>query len=121
MDDPYWWKGWGYYRKNFTVESRLEGQRITVEFDGVQKYSKVYLNGEYLGDHKGGFNSFYFDLTPFIRFGEENTLAVAVSNRRDDVNRIPPMSAGNWNVYGGIYRDVRLTIKNRLYIPFQGS
>jgi len=120
-DDPYWWKGWGYYRKHFQVATHLDGKKIEVEFDGVQKYSIIYLNGEYVGDHKGGFTSFYFDLTPFIRFGEENVLAVAVSNRRDDVNRIPPMTAGNWDLYGGIYRDARLVIKDRLHIPYQGS
>lgn len=120
-DDPYWWKGWGYYRKHFTVSKTLTGKKITVEFDGVQKYSRIYLNGEYVGDHKGGFNSFYFDLTPFVRFGEDNVLVVAVNNRRDDKYRIPPMTAGNWDVYGGIYRDARLVIKNKIYIPFQGS
>ena len=120
-DDPYWWKGWGYYRKHFQAASSLEGKKIEVEFDGVQKYSRIYLNGEYIGEHKGGFTSFYFDLTPFVRFGEDNVLAIAVSNRRDDIYRIPPMIAGNWNVYGGIYRDVRLVVKDRLHIPFQGS
>ena len=120
-DDPYWWKGWGYYRKHFTPSKALSDKKITVELDGVQKYSRVYLNGEYVGDHKGGFTSFYFDLTPFVRFGSDNVLVIAVSNRRDDKHRIPPMTAGNWNVYGGIYRDARLLIKDKVHIPFQGS
>ncbi len=120
-DDPYWWKGWGYYRKHFSVSEELEDKMVTVEFDGVQKYSRIYLNGHYVGDHKGGFNSFYFDLTPYIHFGRDNLLTVAVNNRRDDIYRIPPMYAGNWDVYGGIYRDARLVIKNRIHIPYQGS
>lgn len=120
-DDPYWWKGWGYYRKRFVVAEALREQLITIEFDGVQKYARIYLNGAFVGDHKGGYTSFYFDLTPLIRFGEENVLVVAASNRRDDPLRIPPMTAGNWNVYGGIYRDVRLVAKNKIHIPYQGS
>ena len=120
-DDPYWWKGWGYYRKHFTLSEVLTDKIISVEFDGVQKYSRIYLNGEYVGDHKGGYTSFYFDLTPFIRFGEDNVLVVAVNNRRDDKYRIPPMTAGNWDVYGGIYRDARLVIKNKIHLPYQGS
>jgi hypothetical protein len=120
-DDPYWWKGWGYYRKHFTVSEEQADKKVTVEFDGVQKYSRIYLNSEYLGDHKGGFTSFYFDLTPFIRFGKDNVLVMAVNNRRDDKYRIPPMTAGNWDVYGGIYRDVRLVIKDEVHIPYQGS
>lgn len=120
-DDPYWWHGWGWYRKHLIIGKELQGKKIFVEFDGVQKYSKIYLNGTLLGDHKGGFTSFYFDLTDYIKFGEANVLAVAVSNRREDKFNIPPMNAGNWNLYGGIYRDVRLVIKDAVHIPFQGS
>lgn len=120
-DDSYWWYGWGYYRKKFSIDHSLKDKKVFVEFDGVQKYSKVFLNGMYLGDHMGGFTSFYFDLTEKINWEGENVLTVLVSNRRNDENQIPPMTAGNWNVYGGIYRDVRLVVKNKIYIPFQGS
>lgn len=120
-DDAYWWYGWGYYRKRFHIDKSLRGKKVFIEFDGVQKYSLVFLNGKYLGDHKGGFTSFYFDLTDFINWDGDNLLTVIVSNRRNDANRIPPMTAGNWNVYGGIYRDVRLVVKNNIHIPFQGS
>ncbi len=65
----YWWNGWGWYRKRIVISEELRGKRIFVELDGVQKYARVYLNGTLLGDHKGGYNGFYFDLTPHIRFG----------------------------------------------------
>ena len=71
-----------------------------LEFEGVQKYCKVWINGKYLGDHKGGYGSFDFDLTEFVIPGKENVLAVAVNNTRTDKFRIPPMAAGNFNVYG---------------------
>jgi hypothetical protein len=74
-----------------------------------------------LGDHKGGFNSFEMDATDAVKFGEDNVLIVAVNNALNDKWKIPPMNAGNWVVYGGIDRDVRLVIKNKVYIPFQGS
>jgi beta-galactosidase len=121
-DDSYWWYGWGWYRKRFVIDPAMRGKRLFVEFDGVQKYSRVYLNGVFIGEHKGGYNSFCFDLTGHARFGEANLLAVRVSNRRDDnFGGIPPMHAGNYNVYGGIYRDVRLVFKDPLHIPYQGS
>jgi len=120
-DNPYWWNGWGWYRKRFEIGKNLNNKRIFVEFDGVQKYCKVWINGKYLGDHKGGYGSFDFDLTPHLLPGKENVLAVAVNNKRNDQYRIPPMAAGNFNVYGGIYRDVRIVIKENLYIPMQGS
>ena len=120
-DDPYWWKGWGYYRKHFSVDQSVHGQKIFLELDGVQKYSRVYLNGKFIGDHKGGYNSFSFELTPFIQIDKDNVLVVAVNNTRSDKYRIPPMTAGNFDVYGGIYRDVRLVVKNNVYFPYQGS
>ena len=120
-DDPYWWNGWGWYRKHFIINSCSDYERVFVEFEGVQKYCRVWINGNYLGDHKGGYGSFDFDITPFVKAGEDNLLAVAVSNRMNDEYSIPPMSAGNFDVYGGIYRDVTLVLKNNLYIPMQGS
>ncbi|NJK94219.1 MAG: hypothetical protein HC905_04130 [Bacteroidales bacterium] len=78
-------------------------------------------NGKFAGEHNGGYASFSLDISRFVIFGEENIIAVAVNNTRNDEYGTPPMSAGNFNVYGGIYRDVRLVIKNKMYIPFQGS
>lgn len=120
-DNPYWWNGWGWYRKRIVIGNEYKDSKIFFEFDGVQKYSKIYLNGKLLGDSKGGFNSFEMEATDAVKFGEENILTVAVNNALNDKNKIPPMNAGNWVVYGGIDRDVRLVIKNKLYIPFQGS
>ena len=120
-DNPYWWNGWGWYRKRIDIGREYAGRRIRFEFDGVQKYARIYLNGKYLGDHKGGFTSFYADATDAVNFGGENILAVAVQNSLDDKYRIPPMNAGNWAVYGGIVRDVRLVVTDPVNVPFQGS
>ncbi len=120
-DNPYWWKGWGWYRKHFVVNPDIINRKVFIEFEGVQKFCKVWLNGNYLGDHKGGYGSFDFDITQYIKPGKDNLLALAVSNKMNDEFRIPPMAAGNFNVYGGIYRDVTLVLKDNLYIPMQGS
>jgi len=117
----YWYYGWGYYRKHFTLKKKLNTDRIFIEFEGVMKYCKVYLNGQYLGEHKGGFNAFYFDVTDKIEANKDNILTVAVNNRLNDKHRIPPMQSGNQTHSGGIYRDVKLVVKNDVYIPFQGS
>lgn len=120
-DNPYWWTGWGWYRKHFTINREYSGRKIFVEFEGVQKYCKVWINGQYLGDHKGGYGSFDFDLTGIVKPGEDNVMAVAVNNRQKDEFNIPPLAAGEFDVYGGIYRDVTLVLKDNLYIPMQGS
>ena len=120
-DSPYWWDGWGWYRKRIEIGNEFASKKIYLEFDGVQKYSKIWVNGKYLGDHKGGFTSFYFDITDAVKFGGNNVIVVAVNNSLNDKYQIPPMNAGNWAVYGGIVRDVRLVIKDKLNIPYQGS
>lgn len=120
-DSSYWWNGWGWYRKHFSVNRSQTGRKVFIEFDGVQKYCKLWMNGNYIGDHKGGYSSFSLDITDHVRFGEDNVLALAVNDRQADSFHIPPMAGGDWDVYGGIYRNVRLVITNPLYIPFQGS
>lgn len=120
-DDPFWWNGWGWYRKHILIGKQYQPQKIYLEFDGVQKYSKIWFNGKLIDEHKGGYTSFYVDVTDAVRFGEDNLLAVAVQNSLKDQYSIPPMNAGNFDVYGGIHRDVRLVIKNQVNIPFQGS
>ncbi|MGC1392196.1 MAG: sugar-binding domain-containing protein [Bacteroidales bacterium] len=120
-DNPYWWMGWGWYRKHFSISREFSDCKVFIEFEGVQKYCKVWINGKYLGDHKGGYGSFDFDITEYVKPGEDNVLAVAVNNRQKDEFRIPPMEAADFDVYGGIYRDVTLVLKDKLFIPMQGS
>ncbi len=120
-ENPYWWLGWGWYRKHFSINPEYSGRKVFIEFEGVQKYCKVWLNGKYLGDHKGGYGSFDFDISDVIKTGGDNILAVAVNNRQKDDFKIPPMIAESFDVYGGIYRDVKLVVKDKLFIPMQGS
>lgn len=70
------WKWIGWYRKHFTVPATDAGKQIFVDFDGAMASAKIYLNGKYVVTWRYGYNSFRMDLTPFIRPGEENILAV---------------------------------------------
>jgi beta-galactosidase len=83
-DDSYWWYGWGWYRKRFTIGTQYASRLVAVEFDGVQKYAKVYLNGLLVGEHKGGYTGFSIDVTRHVKFDRANVLAVQVSNRREE-------------------------------------
>ena len=120
-DNPYWWNGWGWYRKRFTVNPQYSAKKVFVEFEGVMKYCKVWINGKLVGDHKGGYGAFDFDITDKINQGKENILVVAVSSRKNDQFKIPPMASADFNVYGGISHDVTIVLKDKLYIPMQGS
>ncbi len=119
--ETYWWTGWGWYRKHFSVSTGYADFKAFLEFEGVQKYCKVWINGKYAGEHKGGYGSFDFDITGYLKAGEDNVIAVAVSNLQKDEFRLHSLTEGIHNVSCGICRDVRIVLKNKLYIPMQGS
>ncbi len=103
------------YRKSFTVDQKNKGKRIFVDFGAVMTYAEVYLNGQFVGNHKGGYTPFSCDLTDHVKFGEENVLTVKVdSTERPD---IPPFGhVIDYLCFGGIYREVDLRIVDPFYI-----
>lgn len=104
--------GVGWYRKWLTVPAEHEGGRLYLLFDGVYRESSVYLNHFFLGRHGSGYTSFYYDITDFVRMGEENLLAVRVDARRHE---------GWWYEGGGIYRHVRLMRTPAVHFPPWGT
>ncbi len=105
--------GVGWYRKTFTVPKKQEGKRFLVDFDGVYWNSEVWLNGQSLGKRPSGYISFRYDLTPHIRYGQPNVLAVRVDNSQQPNSR--------WYSGSGIYRNVRLVIANPVYVDLWGT
>jgi beta-galactosidase len=103
------------YRRRFKLPAVARGKRVFVDFEGVMTASKVWLNGAYLGEYKGGFTPFSFDLTPHIDWDGENVLAVEVdSSERPD---IPPFGYEvDYLTFGGIYREVSLRIVSPTFI-----
>jgi beta-galactosidase len=103
------------YRRRFRLPAEARGRRVFVDFEGVMTASTVWINGVNLGEYKGGYTPFSFDLTPHIDFAGENVLAVDVDSReRAD---IPPF--GNqidYLTFGGIYREVWLRIVPTTFI-----
>lgn len=111
------WQGICYYRKFFTVPSGGSRKHIALQFDGAMHQADVYLNGEHIFTHLGGFLPFYINISKQIKWGRENILLLKLDNR--DNAAIPPgkpIKDLDFNYYGGIYRDVRLIIKEPLYI-----
>lgn len=97
------------YRKKFAVSPNLQEMRLFVDFDGVMCYAKVFVNGQFVGEHKGGYVPFSVEITQYVEYGEaeSNLLVVYVdSTERAD---IPPFGGEvDYLCYGGIYRDVTL-------------
>ena len=89
------------------IQSDIKGKKIFVDFDGVYMDSEVWINGTSLGKRPYGYISFRYDLTPYIKFGQKNVIAVRVDNSEQPNSR--------WYSGCGIYRNVWLTIANPIH------
>jgi len=100
-----YYRGVCTYKKNFDRPVMEEGQRLYIEFRGVNSSCKVFVNGKEAASHDGGYSTFRADITDLLT--EKNELKVEVSNEPND--RVYPQRA-DFTFYGGIYRDVYLVI-----------
>ncbi len=114
------WRGTVWYRKHFKIEKEDEQKKVFIEFESVRQIAEVFINGVYLGKNQTGFIPFGYDLTPYIKFGEDNVIAVKVNNDRGDHFRKNAPLVWNhehWHpTHGGIYRNVFLYTMDPLHI-----
>jgi beta-galactosidase len=103
------------YRRHFKLPEEARGKRVFVDFEGAMTASTVWINGTSVGEYRGGYTPFFFELTPHLDFAGENVLAVALdSNERAD---IPPFGDEiDYLTFGGIYREVFLRIVPATFI-----
>lgn len=99
-----YYRGPGWYRCTMKVRAQAD-QRYFLRFEAASEVADVYLNGSWLGQHRGGFGAFAFEITTNLSVGGDNLLAVRVNNARQP--DLAPVS-GDFNVYGGLYRPVHL-------------
>src|SRR6266540_102554 len=105
--------GVGWYRKSFVVPRSDSGKLVFVEFDGVYRNSEVWINGQYLGKRPYGYSSFQYELTPHLRYGARNVIAVRVDNSQQPNSR--------WYSGSGIYRHVRLVTTDPVHVDQWGT
>lgn len=103
------------YRRHFRLPLELKDRRVFVDFGGVMTTATVWINGERLGEYRGGYTPFSFELTPHVDWHGDNVLAVEVdSTERKD---IPPFGGEiDYLTFGGIYRDVTLRVVPNVFI-----
>lgn len=104
-------RGIGWYRKHFEISGKDIDRVVIIEFDGVYQNSDVWINGIHLGNRPYGYVNFYYDLTPYIKTGD-NVIAMRVDNSKEPNSR--------WYPGSGIYRHTWLTITNKLHIDKYG-
>lgn len=115
------WRGTVWYRKHFKIPSEDSSKKVYIEFESVRQIADVYINGIHLGTNVMGFLPFGYDLTPYLKFGEDNVIAVKVNNDRksDDFRDNDPLvwNHEHWHpTHGGIYRNVFIHIMDPLHI-----
>jgi len=105
-------QGVGWYRKKLNITTTDTGKNIYLDIDGAMSYAMVWLNGNLVGGWPYGYNSFRLNLTPYLKFGGDNQLAIRVDN---------PNYSARWYPGGGIYRNVWLTKMNALHVAHWGT
>jgi beta-galactosidase len=110
-------RGVGWYRLHFAGPAAASGRRTYLQFDAANSVSAVYLNGQRLGQHRGGFAAFRYDASAALRPGD-NVLAVEVDNSA--VADVPPLSA-DFTFFGGLYRDVHLISVSDLHVDLDDA
>jgi len=106
--------GIGWYRKTFVMPASAKGKFVAISFDGVYRNSEVWINGHYLGKRPYGYSSFQYDLSSYLNYGnEKNVIAVRVDNSQQPNSR--------WYSGSGIYRNVWLTVTDKLHIAYNGT
>jgi len=104
--------GIGWYRKTFNIPQNKSGKKVYLYFEGVYNRSEVFINGHSLGKRPNGYISFAYDATPYIKYGEDNTIAVRVDHSMSADSR--------WYTGSGIYRDVWLVYSDPVHIAQWG-
>lgn len=104
--------GVGWYRTTFEAPAFAPGKKAFIQFDGAMSHAQVYVNGQKVGYWPYGYNSFYFDITKYLRAGAKNTLAVRLEN-------LPESS--RWYPGAGLYRNVHVVVTEEAHIPVWGT
>src|ERR1017187_1929043 len=108
-----YYRGIGWYRTHYTLSNSYAGLHFFLKFDGAFSDANVWINGNYLGEHQGGFAAFVFDITPYVNVGADNVIAVELNNSLN--TNLPPLDA-DFTMWGGIYRDVHLLVTDPVQI-----
>ncbi len=112
--DTTYYEGDGWYKKSLSIPEKYKEKRLFLRFGGVGNVADVYVNGRYIGEHKGGYAAFCFEITDAVQPGTDNLIMVKASNKlRPDVIPINHRLFAN---YGGIYRHVNLIVTGKINI-----
>jgi beta-galactosidase len=106
--------GTAYYKKTCVPDSSWANKRVFLRFEGVASVAELFINGEFAGNHKGGYSAFVIEISKLLKYGQENEILVKVDNssRKDVI----PVNHTLFGVYGGMYRPVEWIVTEKINI-----
>jgi beta-galactosidase len=115
------WQGTCWYKKEFVLPGNAETQNVAspqfyLRFEGAMNVTDIWINGVHKIHHLGGFLPFVIDFTQEARSGQPNTIIVKLDNTDNPITGPKPLKILDFNMYGGLYRDVFLIIENPVHI-----
>lgn len=111
------WQGICYYRKQLNISRKEIDKQLWLEFEGAMHLADVWVNGQHLTQHSGGYTPFVADVTGMLHADRANEILVRLDNRNNPL--IPPgkpLETLDFCYYGGLYRDVNLIVKQPVHI-----
>ena len=112
---PEYYEGIYGYRTFLFIDSRDNGRRLFLQFDGAAHIASVYINGTLAAEHRCGYTAFRVEITGLVHYGEENVVAVRLDST--EKKEIPPFGfVIDYLTYGGLYREAWLDIRKQSYI-----
>lgn len=113
-----YYRGVGSYLREIKVPKTWVDKRVYIRFKGANAVTNLFVNGRQVGEHNGGYTAFAFEITQFLKYGESNRLLVRVNNSMT-LDMMPLV--GNFNMYGGLYRDVELIVTDKTHISLKDN
>ncbi|MBU1141538.1 MAG: glycoside hydrolase family 2 protein, partial [Firmicutes bacterium] len=105
------------YVKMLDVKKKWEGKTLKLQFEGVAHQARVYVNHQYVSEHRGGYTPFEIDVTDEVTYGEQNEIWIIVDSKEDA--SIPPFGGVvDYLGYSGIYREVSLLVVEKQYVKY---
>ncbi|MCD8186212.1 MAG: hypothetical protein LUD68_07105 [Rikenellaceae bacterium] len=105
-------RGLSNYIKEVDIPQEWSEKRIFIRFYGINNAANLFVNGQYVGEHKGGYTAVTYEITTFLKSGASNNIWVRVNNS-PQLDFMPINS--DFNIYGGIYRDVELIVVDQAH------
>lgn len=110
------WQGNSWYKKEFNLTEHQKNKTWFLKFEAAMNVAEVWINGQKLITHQGGYLPFVVDFTDVAQFDEPNTVLVKLNNQDNPTTGPKPLEKLDFNTYGGLYRNVWLISKNKLHI-----